>query len=147
MPILGLGIDIIHLPRLHALLTRHPPAKFTHRILSTCERLALLSEFPTLSLNTPLPKHSCGFAGLDAGERRLVAYLGARWAVKEAAFKAMYPVYTLRWPDVAVVKTKGKPYLILDPAIAKATNVCSSHVSMSHDGEYAYAQVIFETPP
>ena len=37
MAILGIGVDIVHLPRILALLNRRSPDRFAFRILSTTE--------------------------------------------------------------------------------------------------------------
>ena len=43
--------------------------------------------------------------------KRLVQFLAGRWAVKEAAFKALQPHYRLAWRDVCVAidGSSGKP--------------------------------------
>ncbi|KAJ3153138.1 hypothetical protein HDU89_000766 [Geranomyces variabilis] len=144
MPILGLGTDIIHIPRLRALLSRHPPARFARRILSPSEREAFAAKFATYNLDQPLPKREDEDS---VTQRRLVTFLAARWAAKEAAFKAMYPIWYLKFSDVSIrnmASGSGKPYLDLNQAVAVKANVSASHVSMSHDGDYAIAQVLFE---
>lgn len=68
-----------------------------------------------------------------------------RWAVKEAAYKAVFPTYRPTWKELSYyshnVSTSRKPSLVFDG------NGCEDiilHVSVSHDGDYVIAQVLAE---
>ncbi|KAF8975023.1 hypothetical protein BGZ46_009496 [Entomortierella lignicola] len=74
----------------------------------------------------------------------LVHFLGARWALKEACYKAMFPHHKLTWQDVSVVKENGKPYLEIPEK--DRFGIGKSHATVSHDGEYLIGQVLFESP-
>jgi len=80
-----------------------------------------------------------------------VQYLAARFAVKEAAFKALGTGWSagVRWVDVEVQNLRsGKPILLLHgEAAARAGRLGArrAHVSISHTAAHAAAVVILET--
>ncbi|KAF8609193.1 4'-phosphopantetheinyl transferase [Ceratobasidium sp. AG-I] len=126
MPILSIGVDICHLPRIARLASRE---RFAQRILS--------------------PTEARLFAGLQDGARE--RFLAVRWAVKESAYKALYPHVRLQWklvsllpPPASATKGGDKPALELDPSLG-LSNTLKFHVSVSHDGEYVFATVLAET--
>jgi holo-[acyl-carrier protein] synthase len=127
MTILGIGIDVVHLPRFAAFVSRRGPSRVSARILSSSERVAFKR----------LP------AEVDAAR-----YLAVRWAVKEAAYKALYPAATPTWGMVSYTgadrEKKRKPGLALAPELARQANAGAAHVSVSHDGDYVFAQVLVE---
>ncbi|KAG0367264.1 hypothetical protein BGZ54_004157 [Gamsiella multidivaricata] len=129
MTILGIGVDILHLPRLKQVLQRHPK-RFLTRILTKTEQ----EEFRMIQQQ----------AGGNIEGDEPIRYLGARWALKEASYKAMYPHHKLTWQDVAVVKENGKPCLSIPEK--DRFGIGRTHASVSHDGEYLIGQVLFESP-
>ncbi|CAG8733939.1 20430_t:CDS:2 [Cetraspora pellucida] len=137
--ILGIGIDIIHLPRLKALLFRTPFSlkRFTSRILTSEETKEFHYTFSSI-LNTR-DNH-------PTIEHNIVSYLAVRWSLKEATYKALYPHYSVTWKDVSIKKTKGKPYITINTPENIGNNIIISktHASVSHDGEYVVAQVLIE---
>ncbi|EDR12832.1 uncharacterized protein LACBIDRAFT_311732 [Laccaria bicolor S238N-H82] len=129
MAILGIGVDLVNIPRITALLSRRDPQRFASRILSSDE-LALWQSMP---LN------------------RRVQFLAVRWGVKEAAYKAMFPVARPTWKDLtyhgAKVADNGqwqKPSLTYRPPGSSIPVIDQIHVSVSHDGDYVYASVLVE---
>jgi holo-[acyl-carrier protein] synthase len=143
MGIIGIGVDIVHVPRIASLVRRRSPAKFAARILSPTE----LSEWKTLSPPTTsapaaTARDSDVIATVPDISKR-VRFLAVRWAVKEAAYKALFPNYRPTWKDLSVSKEPGndggKPQL----AFGRFENV-RLHVSVSHDGEYIVANVLAE---
>lgn len=82
------------------------------------------------------------------GKRHPSTHLSARFAAKEAFFKALGCGWTggVRWLDVEVERNNlGKPDLILHgkaKEIADNRGVNSIFLSLSHDSEYAIAQVL-----
>ncbi|KAG8685713.1 hypothetical protein FRC08_012951 [Ceratobasidium sp. 394] len=119
--ILGIGVDICHIPRV-ARLVQKP--RFAARILS--------------------PTEAHCFANLDDDARR-AQFLAVRWAVKESAYKALYPHYRLQWKQVNFLPPSdhNKPILSFnDPA--GAYDRLKLHASVSHDGEYIFATVLAE---
>jgi len=71
----------------------------------------------------------------------------SRWAVKEAAYKALYPIRPT-WKEVTYssfnAATHAKPTLVYRPVHDNVTPAHKLHVSVSHDGDYIFAQVIAE---
>ena len=123
--IVGLGLDIAEIDRIEAAITRHG-ASFIERLftadeVSYCERY----------------------------KNRYERY-AARFAVKEAAMKALGTGwrYGVRWRDIEVTREPGgKPGLRLDGvarAFADRLGVRQISVSITHSGNLALAQVIFE---
>jgi len=137
MGIIGIGIDIVHTPRFASLVARRTPTKLAARILSSSE----LHEWKTLSppiSSVPVPVITSGLDLITT--ERWFRFLTVRWAVKEAAYKALFPLYKPTWKDLTVSKTPcGKPSLTFDGS-AKV----KLHVSVSHDGEYTVANVLAE---
>ena len=139
MGIIGVGIDIVHTPRIASLVARRTPMKLATRILSPSE----LREWQTLS-----PPISSAPASIAERELDVVVaekwfrFLAVRWAIKEAAYKALFPFYKPTWKDLTVSKVpadNGKPSLTFQNS-AKV----KLHVSVSHDGEYTVANVLAE---
>jgi len=142
MGIIGIGIDIIHVPRIVSLVARRTPAKLAARILSSSE----LSEWEALSpptTSTPTATvTTMGSTAVATETPKWVRFLAVRWAVKEAAYKALFPNYRPTWKELSVSKEPsdcGKPRL----GYEKFENV-RLHVSVSHDGEYIVANVLAE---
>ncbi|KIY51671.1 4'-phosphopantetheinyl transferase [Fistulina hepatica ATCC 64428] len=131
MAIIGIGVDVLHIPRLAAVYSRHSH-RFPSRILSKHE----------LSVFERLP--------VDVQQR--LRFLGVRWAVKEAAYKALYPMFHATWKDLTYssLQVDGiKPALSFVPGKNCDISVSRSndlllHVSASHDGAYVFANVIAE---
>jgi len=72
----------------------------------------------------------------------------SRWAVKEAAYKALYPIRPT-WKEITYSPfnsaTRIKPTLLYRPVCDVVTPADKFHVSVSHDGDYIFAQVIAES--
>ncbi|CAO3640200.1 unnamed protein product [Cunninghamella blakesleeana] len=126
--ILGIGVDIVHIPRIKKLINRNGADPFARRILSAKEYEEYLEKF-SKELN-PIQ------------QKQQVLFLGSRWCIKEAVYKALFPVYKLKWSEVTVIKNEGKPALLIKNDVE--LGIKHSHVSLSHDGEYAIAQVLLE---
>ncbi|KAI6035307.1 4'-phosphopantetheinyl transferase [Pisolithus orientalis] len=126
MPVHGIGIDILHVPRLVALIKRRGLSKLASRILSPVE----LGAFRALTCQ---PESGGGGTSVanERGLESIVRFLGVRWAVKEAAYKALYPLRPT-WKELT--------YTSFDNATPARL-----HVSASHDGEYIVASVLAES--
>ncbi|KAI9011912.1 4'-phosphopantetheinyl transferase [Phycomyces nitens] len=129
--ILGIGVDLLHLPRLASLVARRGSDGLAKRILSKDEHEVFVSKF------LPSDEHS--------KEQKLM-FLAKRWCIKEAVYKALFPIHKLEWKQVTVSKLQdddlGKP--VLKVKNAKTYGIKSAHVSLSHDGDYVIAQVLLE---
>ncbi|MDR7233341.1 holo-ACP synthase [Agrococcus sediminis] len=120
--IVGLGVDVVDLARFERAVTRTPRLK--QRLFAPDELL------------------------VDGRERSLPS-LAARFAAKEAAFKALGANSGMRWVDLVVVQGPGgEPSLDLRGTAAEraaAIGATRVHVSMSHDAGVATATVIAES--
>ena len=124
--IIGLGADIAEIDRMDAAIQRHGRAflerVFTPREIEYCER------------------HRA------SGER-----YAARFAAKEAIMKALGTGWRqgVRWVDIEVVRLpSGRPTIELRGAArqhAERLGVSRIHVSLTHSGNLAFAEVIFES--
>jgi len=124
--IVGTGVDIVETSRVEEALRRHGE-RFSQRIC-TPEEISYCQKFPN-------PAEG----------------LAARFAAKEAAFKALGTGWRegVRWVDVEITHLpSGKPELMLRgrvQEIARRLGVTRTAVSISHSDRYVVAQVIFES--
>ena len=124
--IVGLGVDITEVDRMEAAIARRGRA-FLIRLFTPAEILYC-------------ERHRC------SAER-----FAGRFAAKEAAMKALGTGWArgVRWVDIEVVREpSGKPTLKLAGAareIAASLGVKHIAVTITHDGNTALAQVIFES--
>ena len=123
--IVGTGVDIVETSRIQRVFERHGE-RFARRLFTPGE-IAYCERFK------------------NKAER-----YAARFAVKEAAFKALGTGGRagVRWLDVEVThQPSGKPELVLKgraQELAQALGVTHAAVSISHADRYAMAQVILE---
>ena len=123
--ILGLGLDISEIGRIEGALTRHGPA-----ILQR--------------LYTPDEVAYC-----ESYKNKFERYAG-RFAAKEAGMKALGTGWRhgIRWRDFEVVRqVSGRPTLRLTGValeIADRMGVKNISLSITHSGNLALAEVIFE---
>jgi holo-[acyl-carrier protein] synthase len=123
--IVGLGLDIAEVGRVKAAIERHGEV-FLRRIY------------------TPREREYC-----ERFKNKFERYAG-RFAAKEAAMKALGTGWSrgVRWVDVEVVREKGgRPTMALSgeaERVAERLGVKRIALSITHTGEQALAQVIFE---
>ena len=73
------------------------------------------------------------------------ASLAARFAAKEALYKALSPEHGLSWHDAEVINLgNGKPAFLFRGGIADLVDGAQVHLSLSHDGGIASAMVVLE---
>ena len=124
--IVGLGIDIAEIDRIEAAITRHG-APFLERLF------------------TPREVAYC-----ESHKGKYERY-AARFAAKEAAMKALGTGWSrgVRWRDIEVTREpSGKPTLRLEGVaaqIAQRMGVRNISLSITHSGNLALAEVIFES--
>jgi holo-[acyl-carrier protein] synthase len=71
--------------------------------------------------------------------------MAARFAAKEALYKALSPSAGLQWHDAEVINHEsGKPDFLFKGAIAELIDGASVHLSLSHDAGIASAMVVIE---
>ncbi len=107
----GIGIDILHLPRLEALVRRRQTHQRLSSSLTATEADAESSAMHRLAKRILCDSEMDEYEQLARQEReaaetvpRLQRYLSVRWAAKEAAYKALYPRFVLSWKDLCVHK-------------------------------------------
>ncbi|KAF9534862.1 4'-phosphopantetheinyl transferase [Crepidotus variabilis] len=131
MTILGLGVDIVHLPRIAALISRRSADRFACRVLSPTE----YGQWKQITRS--------------AAPAEQIRFLGVRWCVKEASYKALYPLVKPTWKELTYhpLSNGQKPWLQFHPNNANNfEKVGQVHVSISHDGDYIYSSVLIEAP-
>ncbi len=123
--ILGIGMDLVEVPRIEAALVRHG-VRFAQRVLAE-------SEFRRF-----------------AAHARPAAYLAKRFAAKEAFSKAMgtgmrHPV---SWRSICVINHEsGRPDFELAPelqALVRSRGIVRVHLSITDERSLAAAYVILE---
>lgn len=118
--VIGVGIDVVAVPRFAAALCRTP---------ALAARLFHPSE-----LRTP------------SGGERTAASLAGRFAIKEAVAKALGVPRGMNWTDCRVVSgPSGRPELLTlgtVTAAAHAAGVTGWQISLSHDAGLAAAMVL-----
>jgi holo-[acyl-carrier protein] synthase len=123
--IVGLGLDIAEVDRIEAAITRYG-APFIERLFTPAEA-----------------------AYCENYKNRFERY-AARFAAKEAAMKALGTGWRhgVRWRDIEVTReASGRPALRLEGVareFADRLGVRNITVSITHSGNLALAQVIFE---
>ena len=146
MAILGIGVDVVHVPRILALLNRRRPDRFASRILSTTE----YGQWQALQMSDDIQDRVQFLAvryikTVGYNNFLILIRLFRRWSVKEASYKAMYPVVKASWKELTYEKISGKPTLRYDPILhANRHKIGRTHVSVSHDGDYVYSSVLIE---
>lgn len=71
--------------------------------------------------------------------------LAARFAAKEALYKALSPEHGLHWHDCEVINhTNGRPDFLFRGEIADLIDGAKVHLSLSHDAGIASAMVVIE---
>jgi holo-[acyl-carrier protein] synthase len=120
--LVGLGVDIIEVPRIKKALNRWGE-RFLKRVFTPDER--------RYSLRKAFPEQS----------------LAARFAAKEAVMKALGTGLSggIAWTDVEIVNTpRGKPEVRLRGKIASRVGEKKVQISLSHTKEYAVAFAVIE---
>lgn len=120
--ILGVGVDLVDVPRFERTLARTP--RLADRLFCESEQK------------------------LPSGEPRSTRSLAARFAAKEALAKALRQPGQVTARDVRVVQGgDGAPSIELSGStleLAQSLGVARWHLSLSHDGGFALAYVIAE---
>jgi holo-[acyl-carrier protein] synthase len=125
MSIVGIGIDIIRISRIEKTIQQFGD-RFLKRIFHPSE-----IEF-------------------SQKRRKSAEFLASCFAVKEAALKALsdFPGRGIDWSEIYIThEPTGKPILHFEGNALKLYDekgVKHSHVSITHDGDIAMAQVVLE---
>ena len=138
--IVGLGIDIVEIPRIQAILARFGMA-FAQRVLHEKER-ALMPEIPAAA--------APGGAENTPGLARAATHLASRFAAKEAAAKALGTGFSggIGMHDIRILRSpEGAPVLEFSGAAEKRClklGVSASLLSLTHEKSVAGAVVVLE---
>jgi len=124
MPALQIGIDLVQVDKIRRLALEH--ASFLERIF------------------TPKEIEYC------MKKRNKYQHFAARFAVKEAVFKALGTGWMgkMQWREIEVLNDgRGKPFVNLHgyvKKIARSKGINNILVSLTHCQEYAVAQVVMQ---
>ena len=81
----------------------------------------------------------------ESERRKPVQGLAARFAAKEALYKALSAEHGLQWHEAEVINHEnGKPDFLFRGKIADLVDGATVHLSLSHDAGIASAMVIVE---
>jgi holo-[acyl-carrier protein] synthase len=150
MAVLGIGVDVVHTPRIAALLSRRGPRRFAARILSQ-EELIHWGSLPTSDIAGHVRFLAVRYGSTSSGTKSVLTFIYS-WCLKEAAYKALYPNVRPTWGELTYRRLSWekhglKPELVYHPIMAvEATKVGRMHISISHDGDYVVAFVTIEAP-
>jgi holo-[acyl-carrier protein] synthase len=132
---LGIGIDMVRVSRVYRMYERHGD-RFLAKVYGGDERKRI-DELRSIGDES-------------ARVQALTAYLGSRWAAKEAAYKALGGLGTLPFPEMQVVyggDDSRRPLMRLEARAlcsAREQGMCLERqplVSLSHEDDYAIATV------
>ncbi|WBW71230.1 mitochondrial holo-[acyl-carrier-protein] synthase Ppt2 [Schizosaccharomyces osmophilus] len=123
---MGIGIDILKVSRIRMLLEK---SKFTEsRFLEKCLHPKEIQQYRLLQ-------------GSQITQAQRAKWLGVRWSVKEATFKALQPSYYIYMPFMEYAHNKqGMPVINIHKPNVSITPVS---VSVSHDGDYVVANALY----
>jgi holo-[acyl-carrier protein] synthase len=121
--ICGIGIDIVRIDRVRAIAERWQ-ARFLDRLYTAAER--------RYCAGRPAPYAS--FAGRFAAKEAMLKALGTGWSDG------------ISWRDIQVLNDRaGRPCATVSgrvKTLMKRAGVTNIHVSLSHDTDYAVAEVV-----
>ena len=123
MTIVGIGLDLVKIDRIRAIAERWQ-ARFLDRLYTEAERRYCLAR--------PTPYAS--FAGRFAAKEAVLKALGTGWADG------------ISWHDIQVLNDQsGRPRATVSgrvKTLMKRAGITDIHVSLSHDTDYAVAEVV-----
>lgn len=160
MVIIGVGLDMVELPRVERVLIRFG-THFLDRIMSDREQVALPGGVTYRRTPAEVPLAEMPAAGEIPAEKepagevvppspRTVAWVAARFAAKEATVKALGTGFSegITPCEIEVRSTpSGKPELVLHGNAAKKAEclgVRTFHLTLTHTRDNAAAVVILE---
>jgi len=124
--IIGIGCDLCEIPRIEKIYQKHGQ-QFLQKLFNEDE-LNLIIE----------------------NSQIIITSLAARFAAKEAFYKALPPELQNQffWKDISILKdTRGKPYIIVQPPkdMIIRKNNWNLYLSLTHEKKYAQAFVVIES--
>eukprot|EP01112_Ceratiomyxa_fruticulosa_P020439 TRINITY_DN6952_c0_g1_i1.p1 TRINITY_DN6952_c0_g1~~TRINITY_DN6952_c0_g1_i1.p1 ORF type:complete len:157 (-),score=42.59 TRINITY_DN6952_c0_g1_i1:186-656(-) len=151
--IIGLGNDLVHIPRIKQLFLRYGD-RFLRRAFHPTE----IRQFGDIYHRT-LKNQVNSEKSVELKDHSPFVFLSSRWAVKEATYKAfgVKDRRRLPFPSILVeyekennndsVQEKGRPVVRLfdeAQALKESMGVDMIFVAISHDGDYALSNIILE---
>ncbi|MBE5997153.1 MAG: holo-ACP synthase [Lachnospiraceae bacterium] len=145
--ILGIGVDTVDIERIRKMLGEKP-------------QLRRLGEPSPSGSSLPAPEEPPFFRRVFSEAERAAApqgraraeYYAARFAAKEAVFKAVAHLLPEKTFDLRLVETlhreDGSPYVVMDGALREvyaAAGVGRIHISVTTEGQFATVFVIAES--
>jgi len=121
----GLGVDIAEIDRIHSITSRYS-SRFLNRIYTSKE----IDYCKT-------PNNSFRFSSL-----------AARFAAKEAFYKAVFPMvrHSIPWHSCEIINdSDGVPQIQISKDLEEELNDTQIQLSLSHSEKYAVAVVIIES--
>lgn len=130
----GVGTDIVYLPRVRAIIERWGGLRFATRILSQKEIVENRSLVNSWAFLASRYQHS-------VNEFLNSCYHHFRFASKEAVFKALSGERRLLWREFAINRRSplGSPTVCLPADLEDKYKV---FLSVSHDGDYVFASAL-----
>lgn len=126
--IVGVGVDLVEIARIRRAMERWQD-RFLRRVFTADELAYALRR------------------------RDPAEHLAARFAAKEATLKALGTGLTMgvRWREMEVRRGRGEPPRLRlsgrTGALGTTRGIRALHLSLTHDGAYAFAQVLAEGEP
>lgn len=123
------GVDLVEVERIEAMLADHGD-RFVERVFTSAEQ-----------------------RDADAGGRRRAEHYAARFAAKEAVFKALGTGWSggIDWRDVGVVRLPGgQPTVCINgeaARVAQAKGIEAWALSLTHTSSHAMASVVGSEAP
>ncbi|MBQ6468960.1 MAG: holo-ACP synthase [Lachnospiraceae bacterium] len=153
--ILGIGVDTVDIDRIRRMLGEEPRL----RKLSDGAAIQKSAAGTAASENAAAPEEPAFFRRVFSERERAAApqgkmrveYYAARFAVKEAVFKAVAHLLPEKHFDLREVESlhdqDGRPYVAMDGPMEKicsGAGVAKIHISVTTEGHYATAFAVAE---
>lgn len=128
MTVRGIGIDLVHIPRMRAVIARWED-RFLRRVFTE------------------------GEIAYCRSRRDPVQHFAARFAAKEAGLKALGTGLSLgvRWQELEVRRERGRPPALLLSGRCRQIGASRGGrrmlLALTHDGDYAMAQAMLVADP
>jgi holo-[acyl-carrier protein] synthase len=117
--LIGIGVDILHIPRLTEAIQRRGLKPWIQKILTSAEANEMAR-----------------------GNKNPIVYLATRISAKEAIYKALWPRWSKTWKSVSILNVNSKP-MVHQEGLKEKEFEC--HISISHDANFVIAfAVVYE---
>lgn len=114
--LIGIGVDILHLPRVLQAVERRGLNRWIQKILTPAEAREL-----------------------ESGKKDPIVYLATRISAKEAIYKALWPHWRTTWKSVSILNVDSKPTVFDEEGGIGGKSEFDCQISISHDAEFVIA--------